>query len=579
MQFNHIAIENLTLSAANMRGGRKAVDLANILPSIRARGILLPLIVRPVEGSEDRYEIVAGKRRYLAAQIVAEETGGIEPLPCAVMAAGDDAYALEVSLIENFARLSPSEVENWVSFTRLVREGRSPEDISLTFGLTELQVKRTLALGNLMPRIRSLYASERIDAATVRHLTLASKAQQRQWLALLDDETAYVPTGHQLKAWLFGGASIPTTVALFDVDGYDGGIVADLFGEDRYFADAGQFWTAQMAAVEDRVEAYREAGWSEVVILPHGEAFQSWEHERTLKKKGGRVYAALSHRGDVTFHEGYLTRKEARRLEKGASIERLARPEISAAIQNYVDLHRHAAVRAALVKKPGVALRVMVAHAIAGSPYCSVKPEPQRAHSDTIAESIENSVSEAAFDEKRRAVLAVLGFDPDAPTVTGGNGDDYGLSELLMRLIDLPDRAVLDILAVVIGETLASGSAVIETLGVHLGVDMAKVWAADDALLDAIRDKQVLGSIMAEIAGQPVATANATETVKVQRSIVRDCLTGSNGRAKAEGWVPRWIAFPPVAYTERGGVGTVSQWSRVSGLFGPEPESMLEAAE
>src|SRR3546814_16585566 len=55
-----------------------------------------------------------------------------------------------------------------------------------TFGLTSLQVKRTLAIGNLLPRIRNLYRNEKIDAVTMRHLTLASKAQQREWLALVD---------------------------------------------------------------------------------------------------------------------------------------------------------------------------------------------------------------------------------------------------------------------------------------------------------------------------------------------------------------------------------------------------------
>src|SRR3546814_20544879 len=82
-----------------MRGITKKPDLTNILPSVRARGILVPLIVR--SGAEDgNYEIVAGERRYHAALTVAEEQGGIDPLPCAVMEAGDNAEALEASLID-----------------------------------------------------------------------------------------------------------------------------------------------------------------------------------------------------------------------------------------------------------------------------------------------------------------------------------------------------------------------------------------------------------------------------------------------------------------------------------------------
>lgn len=579
MELKHIAIANLSVSPANMRVKDKSPDIANILPSVRARGVLVPLIVR-ANGKEGHFEIVAGKRRYHAALAIAAEAGETDPLPCAIMAAGDDAAALEASLIENIARLDPDEVTRWESFTRLVREGRSPEAIALTFGLTELQVKRTLALGNLLPRIRTLYRRGEIDAATIRHLTLASKTRQREWLALLDDPETYCPSGHQLKAWLFGGASVPVAAAIFDLDGYAGEIVSDLFGDDRYFGDVAAFWAAQAEAIEARARSYRETGWGEVVVLPTGEAFHSWEHERCPKRKGGKVFIAVGHRGDVVLHEGYVTLKEARRRAAGENIAKPVRPEVSAPIQNYVDLHRHAAVRAALASQPSVALRVMVAHAITGSPLWSVRVEPQRAASDAIAESVENSVSEAAFDEKRRAVLAVLGFDPDTLTVTGGYDGEQGLSGLLARLLDRPDRAVCDILAIVMGETLAVGSPLIETLGTLLAVDMAKVWQADDALLDLVRDREVLGCILTEVAGEAAATANEAATGKVKRKIVRDCLTGDNGRAKVEGWVPRWIAFPPSAYTERGGVPTVARAASlaVAAASEPEAEALAEAA-
>ena len=90
MEMKLIELANLSVSTANMRGAKKLPDLTNILPSVRARGILVPLIVR-ANGQPDHYEIVAGKRRYHAALVVAEEAGGIDPLPCAVMKAGDDS--------------------------------------------------------------------------------------------------------------------------------------------------------------------------------------------------------------------------------------------------------------------------------------------------------------------------------------------------------------------------------------------------------------------------------------------------------------------------------------------------------
>lgn len=577
MKLDFIDLGKLSVSKANMRYAKKAPDVSDILPTVRARGVLVPLIVRP-NCAPDTFEIVAGARRFHAASLVAAATGETQLLPCAILEEGDDAAAIEASLIENLARLDPDEVTQWETFTRLVKEGRNVDTISATFGLPDASVRRILALGNLLPRIRDLYRREEIDAATVRHLTMASKRQQQAWLALHDDADAYVPTGHQLKSWLFGGQSIKASVALFDLGEFKGTLVADLFGEDRYFADPDSFWEAQNAAIELRQSAYLEAGWSDVVIVPPSEHFHVWEHEKAGKRKGGRVYINVRGTGEVTFHEGYVTRKEARRIESGEHIatgQKAVRPEITSTMQTYIDLHRHAAVRARLTAHPAIALRLMVAHAVTGSHLWTVKPEPQSTRNDDVRESIETCLAEAQFDEKRRAVLAVLDFSAEEPTVTGGNGDDYGLVGVFLRLLDLPDPVLMDVIAIVMGESLASGSAVIEAVGSEIGIDMARTWWADDAFFSLLRDKEVLGALVAEVAGNAVASANDGEKAKVLKKIVRDHLDGTDGREKVTGWVPRWMRFPPSVYTARGGVGTVAAQERLEAARQqPEPSDV-----
>jgi ParB family chromosome partitioning protein len=581
MKLDFIDLGKLSVSKANMRHARKAPDVSDILPTVRKRGVIVPLLVRP-NCSPDAFEIVAGARRFHAARIVAEESGTAEPLPCAILEDGDDADAIEASMIENMARLDADEVTQWENFVRLVKEGRTPEDISATFGLPALMIKRVLALGNLLPRTRDLYRREKIDAATVRHLTLASKSQQKAWLALYDDPDCYTPSGHQLKAWLFGGQSIKAVHALFDVEQSGVATVADLFGEDRYVADADAFWTAQNAAIDAKRADYLDAGWSDVVIVPPTEHFQSWEHEKAGKRKGGRVYIAVRASGEVTIHEGYVTRKEARRIERGETPDtsgKPARPEVTGTMQTYIDLHRHAAVRAALTGHPKVALRLLVAHAIVGSHLFRVTPEPQTARNDAVRESVETAKGETVFDEKRRAVLGVLGFSDEEATVTGGNGDGYGLAGVFLRLLDLPDRAVMDVIAIVIGEALAAGSAAVEAVGSQIGVEMAQWWQADAAFFELIRDKEVLGRIVAEVAGETVAAANAGEKSKTLKTIVADHLAGENGRAKVENWVPKWMAFPPASYTARGGVGTVKAAALVAAARadGDEPDPAAPA--
>ena len=565
MKLEFIPLDKLSVGKANMRYGKKVPDVSDILPTVRSRGIIQTLLVRPNCGP-GLFEIVAGSRRFHAAKIVAEErrasgAGEAEPLPCAILDEGDDAAAIEASMIENMARLDPSEVNQWETFTRLVKEGRKVEDIAATFGLPDLAIRRVLALGNLLPAIRALYANEQIDASTVRHLTMASKSQQKAWLALADDDSAYCPTGHQLKAWLFGGQSIPVRHALFDVEASGLAVIADLFGEDRYFADGDTFWEAQNAAVEAKRAAYIEDGWADAIIVPPTAHFSTWEYEKAGKRKSGRVYIDVRGNGEVVFHEGYVSRKEAARLAKSGGEgtgQKPTRPEVTSTMQTYIDLHRHAAVRAALTGHPGVALRLMVAHAIGGSHLWTVRPEPQSTRNDEVRTSIDNSKAEADFEGRRRAVLAVLGFSAEEPTVTGGNGDGYGVVGIFHRLLDLPDPLVMEVIAIVIGETLASGSAAVEAVGTHLGVDMARYWMADDAFFTLIRDREVLTRIVAEVAGEPVAAANAGEKTKTMKGIVRDHLGGTNGREKLEHWLPRWMAFPPSAYTERGGVGTVA---------------------
>ncbi|HSI16912.1 MAG TPA: ParB N-terminal domain-containing protein [Sphingomonas sp.] len=565
MKLQFIQLDKLVVSKTNMRWGRKAPDVSDILPSVRKRGVIQPILVRP-NCAPDGYEIIAGRRRFTAALIDAEERRAdgreVEPLPCAILDSGDDADAVEASLLENVARLDADEVTQWVNFTRLVREGRDIDDIAATFAMPEPMVRRILALGNLLPRIRAMYARDEIDRATVRTLTLASKRQQTEWLTLVDDKTQRAPLGSHLKAWLMGGQSIPAKLALFDIAASGLASVADLFGEDRYFADAGMFWIAQDAAIEARRTAYLESGWSEAVIVPKGEYFHEWEYEKCSKDKGGRVYIDVQPSGEVVFHEGYVTRKEAERRTKSgkgavAEHDKPVRAEITSACQTYVDLHRHAAVRAALTDHGGVALRLMVAHLVIGSPLWTVRRESHFARDEGTRASVADGLGDMQFDDCRRAVLALLDMPLDKETFTGAYGGDHELVRLFLRLMDLPDAAVMDVITVAMGETLASGSAAVAAVGATLGLDMADWWEADAAFLDLVRDKEVLRAMVGDVAGSLVASANASEKGATLKRIIADHLSGASGRDKVARWVPRWMAFPASAYTRRGGVGTV----------------------
>lgn len=86
------------------------------------------------------------------------------------------------------------------------------------------------------------------------------------------------------------------------------------------------------------------------------------------------------------------------------------------------------------------------------------------------------STSEAAFDVKRREILALLGFDPETPSVVGGYDGEHGVAGLFTCLAALSDETVMSILPIIMGETLAVGSADVDFLGQLLGTDMRGSW-------------------------------------------------------------------------------------------------------
>ncbi len=570
MKLATLPLDRLHVSALNMRFADPDPDVSDILPSITARGVYQPLLVRP-EG--DGFGVVAGRRRLFAARAAKENGAEIDDPPCAILSPDDDAEALEASILENCARLDPDEVSRWESFSKLVDQGRSAEQIADLFALPVIMVKRALALGALLPQLRAAYRAGDIDAATIRPLTLATKTQQRAWLKLFKSKTERAPGGRALKAWLFGG-DLSTEHALFDLKSYKGKIVTDLFEERGVFADADQFWTLQNAAIAKLREEKLASGWQDVTVLDIAERFHTWDHAPVSKADGGRLYIEVRADGQVIEHEGYLTPAERRRAERAAKGEAettpVARPELTKAAQNYVALHRHGAVQCELITRPELALRVIVAHMLAGSSLWCVEADPLKVDKEITAESVAASPTRQRMAEERAAVLQLLGLPDKADRLVHPNGDDYRLCELLAKLIALPDKDVMRVASLAMAETLEVGSAAVEALGVHMEVDMGRYWAPDEAFYALLRDKAAINAMLADIGGKAVADGNLSATAKAQKEIIAAFVTG-DGREQKTGWLPRYFRFPFSAYTKAGAGGLSNTAARVAKLFKLNP--------
>lgn len=574
-ELTHIPLDQLSVSKLNMRHGRKRPDVSDILPSIREKGIRQTLLVRR-EG--DGYGVIAGRRRYFALLELAKETGSNPLVPCAVMSEEDAASAIEASIIENVARLPATEMEQYVAFRKLADERKPPEDIATFFGVTELLVRRVLALAGLAAPIRKLYAEDKIDRETIRALTLATPSQQAEWLKLWNSETERAPFGRACKAWVTGGNTITTDKALFDLDQYTGEVTADLFGERAVFAGAEAFWTAQAAEVSARIEQYLARGWPDVVCLERGAYFQRWEYVQTTKKKGGKVYVEQRHDGTVTFHEGWLKASEARRksrqdIDGDGSVQADTKPEMSGPMAEYVGLHRHGAAAASLLTAPSIALRLMVAHAITGSSLWNVRPHVCVARKNETHESVADSVAQAEIDTASEQVDALFGalgaMRPRA------NGNAYSLCETFSALLAMSDEEVMQVLALTMAGTLEAGGPVVEAVLHVCGTDLGRYWSPDEAFFDLLRDKRAINAMIADIASPSVAESVTKESGKVQKALIKNRIEGVDC-APNPGWRPSWMQMPPTRLVENAGCATVEAWDRIAALFEGEDEDNSE---
>ena len=145
--------------------------LSDLAESIRAQGVIQPIVVRPVTG--DRYEIIAGERRWRAAQMA-----GLQAIPAIVREIPDEA-AVAVALIENIQREGLSPLEEATALQRLIKEfGMTHQETGDAVGRSRTAVSNLLRLLELHPTVKSMLQTGELEMGHARALLSLTGEQQ-----------------------------------------------------------------------------------------------------------------------------------------------------------------------------------------------------------------------------------------------------------------------------------------------------------------------------------------------------------------------------------------------------------------
>ena len=158
-------IEFLRPNPRNPRKSFREDELDELAASIRERGVIQPVIVRPVPRVADAYEIIAGERRWRAAQ-----RAGLHEVPIVVVDVGD-REALELAIVENVQRADLNALEEANGYAQLGADYKySHADIARIVGKSRSHVANTLRLMGLPEHSRALLADGKITAGHARAL-------------------------------------------------------------------------------------------------------------------------------------------------------------------------------------------------------------------------------------------------------------------------------------------------------------------------------------------------------------------------------------------------------------------------
>lgn len=281
----YVPLDKLQPDPKNVRRYGSDAGLAELVATITAKGLINNLLVRPNPAKRGHYYVTAGARRLRALKEIAKTNGTIAGHTVAkdwaapVLLAREDDNAVELSLIENFARLAMNEADQIEGFRALVEdEGQSPEQIAATFGLSHMTVRRRVKLAKLSPRLIAEFREGRANLQQMEALAGATshEAQERAWFDAPEwnrrpDAIKRLVARDEMR----GDHNLVEFVTAEAYKAAGGAVEADLFADDGDgFYERELITRLATEKLEAMADALRAEGWAFVRYYLSGADFR-----------------------------------------------------------------------------------------------------------------------------------------------------------------------------------------------------------------------------------------------------------------------------------------------------------------
>ncbi len=189
-----VPVEFLRPNPRNPRRNFSDAELDELAGSLRERGIIQPIVVRPVRGTADKFEIIAGERRWRAAQ-----RAGLHDVPIVSVEVTDDE-ALQLAIIENVQRADLNSIEEATGYQALITDfGHSHDEIAKVVGKSRVHITNTLRLLKLPDSVQVHVRSGKLTAGHARMLIGKDNAE-----ALAQQIIARGLNVREVEAWARG---------------------------------------------------------------------------------------------------------------------------------------------------------------------------------------------------------------------------------------------------------------------------------------------------------------------------------------------------------------------------------------